>query len=114
MHSLGDVDIDEFVGGMREMGLELDDDQFEKLYKDIDLDGDGQLTLKEFTTAAKQALVQAREIERAQEALKRAQAESAVNLTDEDRDKVKPVYFGTTSNAQHSEPKAQRPTLNIR
>ena len=49
----GDVDIDEFVTGMRGMGLKLRDSQFHALHADCDTDGDGKLTLKEFTNAAK-------------------------------------------------------------
>ena len=51
----GDVDIDEFVTGMKGMGLKLRDSQFHALHADCDTDGDGCLTLKEFTNAAKVA-----------------------------------------------------------
>ena len=51
----GDVDIDEFVTGMKGMGLKLRDSQFHALHADCDTDGDGCLTLKEFTDGAKRA-----------------------------------------------------------
>ena len=49
----GDVDIAEFVGGMKKLGLELNDAQFSALHQDCDTDGDGNLTLKEFVNSCK-------------------------------------------------------------
>ena len=49
----GDVDIAEFVGGMKKLGLELTDAQFSALHHDCDTDGDGSLTLKEFVNSCK-------------------------------------------------------------
>ena len=58
------------------------------MYKDIDLDGDGMLTLKEFTKAAKQALVQAREMERAVEELARIEREEQRVVSEEERERA--------------------------
>eukprot|EP00620_Florenciella_sp_RCC1587_P022764 CAMPEP_0182560608 /NCGR_PEP_ID=MMETSP1324-20130603/3218_1 /TAXON_ID=236786 /ORGANISM="Florenciella sp., Strain RCC1587" /LENGTH=116 /DNA_ID=CAMNT_0024772961 /DNA_START=51 /DNA_END=401 /DNA_ORIENTATION=- len=54
----GDVDIAEFVGGMKKLGLEFTDAQFGALHHDCDTDGDGNLTLKEFVNSCKTARAQ--------------------------------------------------------
>ena len=51
----GDVDIEEFVNGMKKLGLKLRDEQFSALYADMDANHDKKLTLKEFTDGAKRA-----------------------------------------------------------
>ena len=52
----GDVDLQELVGGMKEMGLNLSDDEFLAFFHDLDANGDGAITRKEFTDAITKAV----------------------------------------------------------
>ena len=52
----GDVDIDEFIGGLQGMGLKLRESQFKSLHHDCDANGDGKVTLQEFTGAIQAAM----------------------------------------------------------
>ena len=51
-----DVDLQELVGGMKEMGLNLSDDEFLAFFHDLDANGDGAITRKEFTDAITKAV----------------------------------------------------------
>merc|ERR1719263_304661 len=52
----GDIDLKELVDGMKKEGLMLSDEEFEAYFNALDLNGDGQVTLMEFTKAIRTAI----------------------------------------------------------